>query len=100
MVDAVLNGTIGLDQSLNLDIDVRDIDMKRVEHKLPYEVEGHGTFEGHVTGFINAPVFDGTLDAKSLMLNGVDPARLRPCALCGRHDLARPLRLLAGRWQL
>ena len=75
MVDAVLNGTVGLDQSLNLDIDVRDIDMKRVEHKLPYEVEGHGTFEGHVTGFINAPVFDGTLDAKSLMLNGVDIPR-------------------------
>jgi len=75
MVDAVLNGTVGLDQNLNLDIDVRDIDMKRVEHKLPYEVEGHGTFEGHVTGFISAPIFDGTLDAKSLTLNGVDIPR-------------------------
>ena len=75
MVDAVLNGTVGLDESLNLDIDVRDIDMKRVEHKLPYEVSGHGTFEGHVTGFINAPIFDGTLDAKSLTLNGVDIPR-------------------------
>lgn len=75
MVDAVLNGTIGLDQSLNLDIDVRDLDMKRVEHKLPYEVAGHGTFEGHVTGFIKSPIFDGTLDAKSLVLNGVDIPR-------------------------
>ena len=75
MVDAVLNGTIGLDQTLNLDIDVRDIDMKRVEHKLPYEVSGHGTFEGHVTGTIPAPIFDGTLDAKSLVLNGVEIPR-------------------------
>lgn len=75
MVDAVLNGTIGLDQTLNLDIDVRDIDMKRIEHKLPYEVLGHGTFEGHVTGTIPAPVFDGTLDAKTLTLNGVDIPR-------------------------
>ena len=75
MVDAVLNGTIGLDQSLNLDIDVRDIDMKRVEHKLPYEVAGHGTFEGHVTGFVSSPIFDGTLDAKDLTLNGVSIPR-------------------------
>ena len=72
MVDAVLNGTIGLDQTLNLDIDVRDIDMKRIEHKLPYEVSGHGTFEGHVTGTIASPVFDGTLDARNLVMNGVD----------------------------
>ena len=75
MVDVVFNGTIGFDQTLNLDIDVRDIDMKRIEHKLPYEVSGHGTFEGHVTGTIPAPIFDGTLDAQSLVMNGVEIPR-------------------------
>ena len=75
LVDAVLNGTIGLDGSLDLKAEVRDIDMKRIEHKLPYEVSGHGTFNGTVTGSIQAPVFDGTLDAAGLVFNGVPIAR-------------------------
>lgn len=75
MVDAVLNGTIGLDGTLDLTAEIRDIDMKRIEHKLPYEVSGHGTFNGSVTGSLAAPIFDGTLDASSLVFNGVPIAR-------------------------
>lgn len=71
LVDAVLNGTIGLDGALHLTAEVRDIDMKRIEHKLPYEVSGHGKFRGNVTGRIQAPVFDGTIEAASLVFNGV-----------------------------
>lgn len=75
LVDAVLNGTIGLDGSLDLKAEVRDIDMKRIAHKLPYEVSGHGTFNGSVTGSIQDPVFDGTLDAENLVFNAVPIAR-------------------------
>ena len=71
MADAVLDGTIGLDHRLNLTIDLRDLDLARVEHKLPYEASGHGTFAGAITGTIESPVFDGTLDAGPLTMNGV-----------------------------
>jgi translocation and assembly module TamB len=76
MVDAVLNGTIGLDQSLALTVDVRDADMKRIGTRLPYEVSGHGSFEGTISGTIAAPVFDGVADAGKLTLNGVDITQL------------------------
>ncbi|SFT62111.1 translocation and assembly module TamB [Selenomonas sp. GACV-9] len=69
MIDMVLNGTIDRNQNLNMEVAARDIDLKRVEHKLPYEVSGHGTFKGLIRGRISSPEFYGTLEAASLILN-------------------------------
>lgn len=71
MVDMVLNGTISSQGLLNFDAEVRDLDMKRFEHKLPYEVEGHGVFNGKVGGTISRPIFRGTLKADVITMNGV-----------------------------
>ncbi|MCR5757085.1 MAG: translocation/assembly module TamB domain-containing protein [Selenomonas sp.] len=78
MIDMVLNGTLMLaDQSLDMEVVAKDIDLKRVEHKLPYEVSGHGTFKGKIDGTMNAPIFHGILDAPRLEMNGVTLTNLR-----------------------
>lgn len=78
MVDMVLNGNITTaNQSLDLEVTASDIDLKRVEHKLPYEVSGHGTFKGKIDGTINTPVFHGILNAPEVELNGVTLTNLR-----------------------
>ena len=78
MIDMVLNGTLTTaDQSLDMEVTANDIDLKRVEHKLPYEVSGHGTFKGKIDGTINDPVFHGILNAPELEMNGVTLTNLR-----------------------
>ena len=69
MIDMVLNGTINQQLQLDMVVAAKDIDLKRVEHKLPYEVSGHGTFNGRIGGTISAPEFHGTLDAPNLVMN-------------------------------
>ncbi|WP_041914438.1 translocation/assembly module TamB domain-containing protein [Selenomonas ruminantium] len=78
MIDMVLNGTITTDnQDLDMEVVAKDINLKRVEHKLPYEVSGHGTFKGKIDGTINAPVFHGVLDAPEIVMNGQTINNLR-----------------------
>ena len=72
MVDMVLNGTISAQGVLDFDAEVRDLDMKRFEHKLPYEVSGHGVFNGKVGGTISHPIFRGKLKADEITMNGVE----------------------------
>lgn len=72
MVDMVLNGTINTLGLLDFDAEVRDLDMKRLEHKLPYEVSGHGVFNGKVGGTISRPIFRGELKADTVTMNGVE----------------------------
>ena len=72
MVDMVLNGTINTLGLLDFDAEVRDLDMKRFEHKLPYEVSGHGVFNGKVGGTISRPIFRGELKADTIVMNGVE----------------------------
>ena len=72
MVDMVLNGTINTLGLLDFDAEVRDLDMKRFEHKLPYEVSGHGVFNGKVGGTISRPIFRGELKADAITMNGVE----------------------------
>lgn len=72
MVDMVLNGTINTQGVLDFDAEVRDLDMKRFEHKLPYEVSGHGVFNGKVGGMISHPIFRGQLNADAITMNGVE----------------------------
>lgn len=69
MIDMVLNGTINRQMQLDMVVAAKDIDLKRVEHKLPYEVSGHGTFKGKIGGTISAPDFHGILDAPKLVMN-------------------------------
>ena len=77
MVDMVLNGTISAQGVLDFDAEVRDLDMKRFEHKLPYEVSGHGVFNGKVGGSISHPIFRGELKADAITMNGVELREIR-----------------------
>lgn len=78
MIDMVLNGTITAENmALDMEVEAQDIDLKRVEHKLPYEVSGHGTFKGKIDGDINNPVFHGILDSPEVVLNGETVSNLR-----------------------
>ena len=77
MVDMVLNGTISAQGVLDFDAEVRDLDMKRFEHKLPYEVSGHGVFNGKVGGSISHPIFRGELKADAVTMNGVELREVR-----------------------
>ena len=77
MVDMVLNGTISAQGVFDLDTEVRDLDMKRFEHKLPYEVEGHGTFLGKITGTSSHPMFNGQLQADRIVMNGTELREVR-----------------------
>jgi len=70
MVDAVLNGTIDMAYNLDLVVKAADLDMARFQVKMPYEVSGHGTFDGQIKGTLNAPEFHGVLDAPRVVLNG------------------------------
>ena len=70
-VDMDLNGTVAIDtRAMDLRVAVHDIDLKRFDKELPYDVEGHGVFNGHITGSFGAPAFDGKLVADTLSLNG------------------------------
>lgn len=75
MVDMVLNGTIDVKTyAMNFTVVGRDINLKRFQAKFPndYPVEGHGTFEGQISGNLDAPVFDGKLAANLLNFNGIE----------------------------
>ena len=78
MIDMVLNGTITTaDMTMDMEVTAKDIDLKRVEHKLPYEVSGHGSFQGRIGGTINNPVFHGILEAPEIVMNGETINNLR-----------------------
>ena len=78
MIDMVLNGTLTTaDNTLDMEVVAKDIDLKRVEHKLPYEVSGHGTFKGKIDGTVSSPVFHGVLEAPEVVLNGQTINNLR-----------------------
>ena len=71
MIDMVLNGTLTTaDNVLDMEMAAKDIDLKRVEHKLPYEVSGHGSFRGKIDGTLNSPIFHGVLESPEVVLNG------------------------------
>lgn len=71
LVDMDLNGTVRVEhRALDLHVAAHDIDLTRFSGKLPYPIEGHGTFDGYIGGTIAQPTFDGVLDAPSLLFNG------------------------------
>lgn len=71
LVDMDLNGTVlPATRGLDLHVAAHDIDLMRFSGKLPYPIEGHGTFDGYIGGTIAQPTFDGVLDAPSLLFNG------------------------------
>ena len=88
MVDMDVNGLV--DEAGNLDLlaQVHDIDMKRIQHKLPYEVSGHGTFDGIIRGNASAPIFHGLLDAPSLVLNGQEIHQLHGMVDYANHRVS------------
>ena len=72
MVDMDVNGYIYTNGNIDMTAVVHDINLKRFEHKLPYEVSGHGTFNGSITGSISRTIFSGNLMAPAVVLNGVE----------------------------
>ena len=74
MVDMVLNGTVDVKKNyeLNLTVAAKDFQMDRLGRKLPYPAAGRGSFEGHITGTAENPLFDGKVEAPELNINGVD----------------------------
>lgn len=77
MIDMDLNGTIDPNKNLDMEVKAADIDLKRMEHKLPYEVSGHGTFQGKIFGSVDSPEFQGILESPTIMLNGQKITNLR-----------------------
>lgn len=69
-VDMVLNGTIDKALNLNLHVAAKELSLDRFGNRLPYPMSGSGTFDGAITGSVDAPVFNGRLEAKELDLNG------------------------------
>lgn len=73
MADMVLNGTIDRKtQALDFVAQGSDLSLKRIENKFPYPVSGHGKFEGLITGTVDNPIFNGSLNAENLNFNGVN----------------------------
>ena len=75
MVDAIFNGTFNTStQQMNFVVQGNDIDLHRFQAKLPdnYVATGHLKFEGVITGTPTVPLFDGTLTAQEIYLNGVE----------------------------
>ncbi|MBR6013171.1 MAG: translocation/assembly module TamB domain-containing protein [Selenomonadaceae bacterium] len=75
MVDMVLNGTIDRKtKEIDFVAQGSDISLKRLQVLFPktYPVEGHGKFEGLITGTVDNPIFNGNLDAENLIFNGVE----------------------------
>ena len=88
MVDMDVNGMVDRSGNLDLLAQVHDIDMKRIQHKLPYEVSGHGTFDGSIRGSLSAPVFHGTLNAPSLTLNGQEIDKIHGLVEYAAHRIS------------
>ena len=74
MADAVLDGTFNTKtKALDFTVLGSDLSLKRFQSKFPknYPVEGHGKFEGTLTGTQDHPIFSGIIDAPNLNFNGV-----------------------------
>ncbi|MBQ7477087.1 MAG: translocation/assembly module TamB domain-containing protein [Selenomonadaceae bacterium] len=75
MVDVVLDGTFdNKTGALDFVVEGKDISLKRIQYKLPenYHAEGHGTFEGNLSGTLDSPEFVGRFNSPAMNLNGVD----------------------------
>ena len=71
LIDMDLNGTVDIASlALDLVVEAHDVDLDRFGSRLPYPIHGHGKFNGHITGTVTQPAFDGVLDAPSLDFNG------------------------------
>jgi translocation and assembly module TamB len=70
MIDMDLNGTVDEQENLDLQVAAHQIEVERFGSKLPYPISGHGKFDGHIGGTLNAPLFDGALSAQQIVFNG------------------------------
>lgn len=71
LIDMELNGTIDKEHNLDMKVIAKDLSLDRFGRKLPYPINGHGRFDGHIGGSLNNPLFDGLLTAGELDFNGV-----------------------------
>jgi translocation and assembly module TamB len=66
----LVTGRIDKNQELNLDLTAHNVDLSRLQIKLPYPVEGRVDFMGKMTGTMDCPEYTGELAAKQLKFNG------------------------------
>lgn len=64
-----LSGSISPQNELNFDVAANNINMKRLNIKLPYEASGRAEFNGKLTGTISDPAFKGQLSAEKIIMN-------------------------------
>ncbi|WP_378950978.1 translocation/assembly module TamB domain-containing protein [Pelosinus sp. sgz500959] len=65
-----LSGSISPQNELNFDIIAKNINLQRLNLKLPYVASGRAEFNGKLTGTLSSPAFKGELSADKLTLNG------------------------------
>ena len=67
-----LSGSISPHNELNIDIAAHNIDIKRLDLKVPYPAIGQAQFTGKLTGTLSDPIFSGQLSADKLSFNSQD----------------------------
>lgn len=69
-VNLRLDGTLKDNRLLDFTFAADELELSKLQIRLPYPAEGRAEFAGHLTGTVDAPVFDGQLKSEALTLNG------------------------------
>jgi translocation and assembly module TamB len=64
-----LSGSISASDELDFDVTADNIDMEKLNMKLPYAAVGKGKFIGKLTGTPNVPIFNGKFSSDKLSFN-------------------------------
>jgi len=71
IADVKIDGTLSKDKRLAFDIAAHNVDISKSPYRSKkYDVDGLMNIDGHVSGFLNAPNFDGTIASTLLKING------------------------------
>jgi translocation and assembly module TamB len=69
-VNLNLNGTLTDGKNLDFTVVADEIDLAKLQVRLPYPISGKANFTGILKGTTDNPDFDGTLTGDSIVLNG------------------------------
>jgi len=69
-LNLTLNGTLKQNERLDFAITADEIEMEKLQIRMPYPASGKASFNGSLKGTVDAPVFDGMLHSEAITLNG------------------------------
>lgn len=69
---ATISGAIDAKQQLNLQITAREVELAYIQFNYPYPVEGRVSLDGHLTGSLAKPEFQGEMLSRNMKMNGQD----------------------------